>query len=66
MSAELASTLPEKSVTMMHRGGTLISRTCGAASAYADNVLRSMKVHIVYRKDSNLVDKVLNCRYTSN
>lgn len=59
LAAELASRHPDKSVTIMHRGGQLIARTCASASAYADYTLRAMKVHIVYKKESNLVDKVL-------
>ena len=58
LAAELAHKHRDKSVTIMHRGGTLIARTCDSASAYADTALRAMKVHIVYNKESNLVDKV--------
>eukprot|EP00026_Physarum_polycephalum_P001903 Phypoly_transcript_01906.p1 GENE.Phypoly_transcript_01906~~Phypoly_transcript_01906.p1 ORF type:complete len:952 (+),score=135.50 Phypoly_transcript_01906:167-3022(+) len=57
LAAALAYQHADKSVTLMHKGNALISRTSESASAYVDAALRSLKVHIVYKKESNLANR---------
>jgi hypothetical protein len=48
----------------MHRNRNLIPRAGDSARGYAENVLREKRVHIVFNKETHIVDKVL-CFYLS-